>query len=58
MALLEQPVRVPALGHRAEELDPLNARAAAEHYEAFAIRHVNFFIAKPVPGRSFTDPWN
>ncbi|MEU1940869.1 carboxymuconolactone decarboxylase family protein [Streptomyces coeruleorubidus] len=42
---------------------------AAEHYEAkalatlmFAIGQVNFFIpvaliAKPVPGRSFTDPW-
>ena len=49
--------------------DELYAQAAA-HYEAkalatlmFAIGQVNFFIAvaliaKPVPGRSFTDAWN
>ncbi|MFJ2092056.1 hypothetical protein ACIOEW_22710 [Streptomyces sp. NPDC087901] len=48
--------------------DELYARAA-EHYEPkalatlmFAIGQVGFFapaalIAKPVPGRSFSDPW-
>ncbi|MGW2859628.1 carboxymuconolactone decarboxylase family protein [Streptomyces sp. NPDC001205] len=67
LALVEAVLQ-PA-GHGERVPDELYARAA-EHYEPkalatlmFAIGQVNFFIAvaliaKPVPGRSFTDPWN
>ncbi|WP_246257253.1 carboxymuconolactone decarboxylase family protein [Amycolatopsis anabasis] len=66
LALLEAVLQQPAHGERVS--DELYAQAA-EHYEPkalatlmFAIGQVNFFtpialIAKPVPGRSFTDPW-
>ncbi|MFD7339412.1 carboxymuconolactone decarboxylase family protein [Streptomyces violascens] len=67
LALVEAALRPAAHGERVP--DELYAQAA-EHYEPkalatlmFAIGQVNFFIAvaliaKPVPGRSFTDPWN
>ncbi|WP_206308819.1 carboxymuconolactone decarboxylase family protein [Streptomyces sp. A1136] len=67
LALVEAVLQPSAHGERVS--DELYARAA-EHYDAkalatlmFAIGQVNFFIAvaliaKPVPGRSFTDPWN
>lgn len=67
LALVEAVLRPSADGERVS--DELFAQAA-EHYEdkalatlMFAIGQVNFFvpialIAKPVPGRSFTDPWN
>ncbi len=67
LALVEAVLQPSAHGERVS--DELYAQAAA-HYEAkalatlmFAIGQVNFFIAvaliaKPVPGRSFTDPWN
>ncbi|MFG3114190.1 carboxymuconolactone decarboxylase family protein [Streptomyces sp. NPDC048197] len=67
LALVEAVLQPSAHGERVS--DELYAQAA-EHYEAkalatlmFAIGQVNFFIAvaliaKPVPGRSFTDPWN
>ncbi|MFI6054877.1 carboxymuconolactone decarboxylase family protein [Streptomyces violascens] len=67
LALVEAVLQPAAHGERVP--DDLYARAA-EHYEPkalatlmFAIGQVNFFIAvaliaKPVPGRSFTDPWN
>ncbi|MFG3280774.1 carboxymuconolactone decarboxylase family protein [Streptomyces sp. NPDC048111] len=67
LALAEATLRPAAHGERVtDELYAL----AAEHYEPkalatlmFAIGQVNFFtavalIAKPVPGRAFTDPWN
>ncbi|MFE0105879.1 carboxymuconolactone decarboxylase family protein [Streptomyces sp. NPDC059009] len=67
LALVEAVLQPTADGERvSDELYAL----AAEHYEPkalatlmFAIGQVNFFtpvalIAKPVPGRSFTDPWN
>ncbi|TDC25956.1 carboxymuconolactone decarboxylase family protein [Streptomyces sp. 8K308] len=67
LALVEAVLWPPAGGERvSDELYAL----AAEHYEPkalatlmFAIGQVNFFvavalIAKPVPGRSFTDPWS
>ncbi|KOU34970.1 carboxymuconolactone decarboxylase family protein [Streptomyces sp. WM6378] len=67
LALVEAVLQPAAHGERVS--DELYAHAA-EHYEPkalatlmFAIGQVNFFIAvaliaKPVPGRSFTDPWN
>ncbi|MEV0122194.1 carboxymuconolactone decarboxylase family protein [Streptomyces sp. NPDC050703] len=67
LALVEAVLQAPSHGERVS--DELYAQAA-EHYDAkalttlmFAIGQVNFFIAvaliaKPVPGRSFTDPWN
>lgn len=66
LALTEAVLQPSAEGERVS--DELYAEAAA-HYEPkalatlmFAIGQVNFFIpvaliAKPVPGRSFTDPW-
>ncbi|WP_206309447.1 carboxymuconolactone decarboxylase family protein [Streptomyces sp. A0642] len=66
LALVEAVLQPSAGGERVS--DELFARAAG-HYEdkalatlMFAIGQVNFFIAvaliaKPVPGRSFTDPW-
>lgn len=66
LALVEAVLQPSAEGERVS--NELYAQAA-EHYEAkalatlmFAISQVNFFIpvaliAKPVPGRSFTDPW-
>ena len=66
LALVEAVLQPSAGGERVS--DELYAQAAA-HFEAkalatlmFAIGQVNFFIpvaliAKPVPGRSFTDPW-
>lgn len=66
LALVEAVLQPSADGERVS--DELYAQAAA-HFEAkalatlmFAIGQVNFFIpvaliAKPVPGRSFTDPW-
>ncbi|MGA4844539.1 carboxymuconolactone decarboxylase family protein [Streptomyces sp. G45] len=66
LALVEAVLQPSAEGERVpDELYAL----AAEQYEPkalatlmFAIGQVNFFIpvaliAKPVPGRSFTDPW-
>ncbi|WP_369214905.1 carboxymuconolactone decarboxylase family protein [Streptomyces flavofungini] len=67
LALVEAVLTPATEGERVS--DDLYARAA-EHYGPkalatlmFAIGQVNFFvavalIAKPVPGRSFTDPWN
>ncbi|WP_371749682.1 carboxymuconolactone decarboxylase family protein [Streptomyces sp. NBC_01283] len=67
LALVEAVLTPSADGERVS--DELYAQAA-EVYEPqalatlmFAIGQVNFFIAvaliaKPVPGRSFTDPWN
>ncbi|APY89995.1 carboxymuconolactone decarboxylase family protein [Streptomyces alfalfae] len=67
LALVEAVLQAPSEGERVS--DELYAQAA-EHYDAkalatlmFAIGQVNFFIAvaliaKPVPGRSFKDPWN
>ncbi|MBH5337617.1 carboxymuconolactone decarboxylase family protein [Streptomyces pactum] len=67
LALVEAVLQPSAHGERVP--DELYAEVAG-HYEAkalatlmFAIGQVNFFIpvaltAKPVPGRSFTDPWN
>ncbi|MBB5934962.1 carboxymuconolactone decarboxylase family protein [Streptomyces zagrosensis] len=66
LALVEAVLQPSADGERVS--DDLYAQAA-EHYEAkalatvmLAIGQVNCFIplaliAKPVPGRSFTDPW-
>ncbi|MGO4749039.1 carboxymuconolactone decarboxylase family protein [Streptomyces sp. 2MCAF27] len=66
LALVEAVLQPSADGERVS--DDLYAQAA-EHYDSkalatlmFAIGQVNFFIsialiAKPVPGRSFTDPW-
>lgn len=66
LALAEAVFRPSAAGERVS--DELYAQAAG-HYEPkalatlmFAIGQVGFFIpvaliAKPVPGRSFTDPW-
>ncbi|MEU1021539.1 carboxymuconolactone decarboxylase family protein [Streptomyces sp. NPDC005904] len=66
LALVEAVLQPATHGERVP--DELYAHAA-EHYEPkalatlmFAIGQVNFFaavalIAKPVPGRSFTDPW-
>jgi len=66
LALVEAVLQPSADGERVS--DELFAQAA-EHYEdkalatlMFAIGQVNFFIAvaliaKPVPGRSFSDPW-
>ncbi|MEU1328425.1 carboxymuconolactone decarboxylase family protein [Streptomyces sp. NPDC005865] len=66
LALVEAVHQPSAGGERVS--DELYARAA-EHYDAkalatlmFAIGQVNFFIAvaliaKPVPGRSFSEPW-
>ncbi|MEU4794949.1 carboxymuconolactone decarboxylase family protein [Streptomyces sp. NPDC023327] len=66
LALVEAVLQPATHGERVP--DELYAQAA-EHYEPkalatlmFAIGQVNFFaavalIAKPVPGRSFTDPW-
>ncbi|WP_406389585.1 carboxymuconolactone decarboxylase family protein [Streptomyces sp. NBC_00887] len=66
LALVEAVLQPSAGGERVS--DELYAQAAA-HYESkafatlmFVIGQVNFFIpvaliAKPVPGRSFTDPW-
>ncbi|MEU7473233.1 carboxymuconolactone decarboxylase family protein [Streptomyces sp. NPDC044984] len=66
LALVEAVLRPSADGERVS--DALYARVA-EHYEpkalatlVFAIGQVSFFtavalVAKPVPGRSFTDPW-
>ncbi|GAP45467.1 uncharacterized protein SAZU_0197 [Streptomyces azureus] len=66
LALVETALQPSAGGERVS--DELYAQAA-EHYEPkalatlmFAISQVSFFnsvalIAKPVPGRSFTDPW-
>ncbi|MEU1017403.1 carboxymuconolactone decarboxylase family protein [Streptomyces sp. NPDC005900] len=66
LALVEAVLQPATQGERVP--DELYAQAA-EHYEPkalatlmFAIGQVNFFaavalIAKPVPGRSFTDPW-
>ncbi|WP_030664954.1 carboxymuconolactone decarboxylase family protein [Streptomyces rimosus] len=67
LALVEAVAQPSAGGERVS--DELYAQVA-EYYDAkalatlmFAIGQVNFFsavalIAKPVPGRSFTDPWN
>ncbi len=67
LALVEAVLQPSAHGERVS--DELYAEVA-EHYDAkalatlmIAIGQVNFFvpialIAKPVPGRSFTDPWN
>lgn len=67
LALVEAVLQPSAHGERVS--DELFAQVA-EYYESkalatlmFAIGQVNFFIpvaliAKPVPGRSFTDPWN
>ncbi|MGW8779394.1 carboxymuconolactone decarboxylase family protein [Streptomyces sp. NPDC055796] len=67
LALVEAVLQPSAGGERVP--DELYAEAS-EHYDAkalatltIAIGQVNFFvpialIAKPVPGRSFTDPWN
>ncbi|WP_030341794.1 carboxymuconolactone decarboxylase family protein [Streptomyces sp. NRRL S-1022] len=67
LALVEAVLQPSAGGERVS--DELYARAAG-HYEGkalatlmFAIGQVGFFVpvalvAKPVPGRSFTDPWN
>ncbi|MGW6057371.1 carboxymuconolactone decarboxylase family protein [Streptomyces sp. NPDC055189] len=67
LALTEAVLQPSTHGERVS--DELYARAA-EHYEPtalstlmFAIGQVSFFIAvaliaKPVPGRSFSDPWN
>ncbi|MGW5868494.1 carboxymuconolactone decarboxylase family protein [Streptomyces sp. NPDC055239] len=69
LALVEAVLQPSAHGNGERVSDELYAQAA-EHYEPkalatlmFAIGQVNFFIAvaliaKPVPGRSFTDPWN
>ncbi|MFF1906510.1 carboxymuconolactone decarboxylase family protein [Kitasatospora sp. NPDC058218] len=66
LALVEAVLQPSAHGERVS--DELYARVS-EHYDAralatlmFAIGQVNFFIAvalvaKPVPGRSFSDPW-
>ncbi|MFE6050560.1 carboxymuconolactone decarboxylase family protein [Kitasatospora sp. NPDC056446] len=66
LALVEAVLRPSAHGERVS--DELYAQAA-EHYDdralmtlTIAIGQVSFFIpialiAKPVPGRSFTDPW-
>ncbi len=66
LALVEAVLQPATQGERVP--DELYEQAAA-HYEPkalatlmFAIGQVNFFaavalIAKPVPGRSFTDPW-
>ncbi|MEU1510425.1 carboxymuconolactone decarboxylase family protein [Kitasatospora sp. NPDC005748] len=66
LALVEAVLQPSVHGERVS--DELYGRAT-EHYDAralatlmFAIGQVNFFIAvaliaKPVPGRSFTDPW-
>ncbi|MEU8954841.1 carboxymuconolactone decarboxylase family protein [Streptomyces sp. NPDC048518] len=66
LALVEAVHQPSTGGERVS--DELYARAA-EHYDAkalatlmFAIGQVNFFIAvaliaKPVPGRSFSEPW-
>ncbi|MFF3274440.1 carboxymuconolactone decarboxylase family protein [Streptomyces chrestomyceticus] len=66
LALVEAVLQPRAGGERVS--DALYAQVA-EYYDAkalatlmFAIGQVNFFsavalIAKPVPGRSFTDPW-
>ncbi|GAA3128149.1 carboxymuconolactone decarboxylase family protein [Streptomyces echinatus] len=66
LALTEAVLQPSAAGERVP--DELYAQAAG-HYTGkalatlmFAIGQVNFFvpialIAKPVPGRSFTDPW-
>lgn len=66
LALVEAVLQPAAHGKRVS--DELYAEVA-EHYDAkalatlmFAIGQVNFFIAvalvaKPVPGRSFSDPW-
>ncbi|MFI5671700.1 carboxymuconolactone decarboxylase family protein [Streptomyces sp. NPDC051704] len=67
LALVEAVLRPSTGGERVS--DELYAEVS-EHYDAkalatltIAIGQVNFFvpialIAKPVPGRSFTDPWN
>ncbi|MEU2564894.1 carboxymuconolactone decarboxylase family protein [Streptomyces longispororuber] len=67
LALVEAVLQPSTHGERVS--DELYAQAA-EHYPPtalatlmFAIGQVGFFtpvalIAKPVPGRSFTDPWN
>lgn len=67
LALVEAVLQPSAEGERVS--DELYAEVA-EHYDpkalatlTIAIGQVNFFIsialiAKPVPGRSFTDPWN
>ncbi|WP_327171601.1 carboxymuconolactone decarboxylase family protein [Streptomyces sp. NBC_01336] len=67
LALVEAVLQPSADGERVS--DELYAQAAG-HYEPkalatlmFAIGQVGFFspvalIAKPVPGRSFSDPWN
>ncbi|MFE3579697.1 carboxymuconolactone decarboxylase family protein [Streptomyces vinaceus] len=67
LALVEAVLRPSAGGERVS--DELYAEVAG-HYDAkalatlmIAIGQVNFFvpialIAKPLPGRSFTDPWN
>ncbi|MEU6589083.1 carboxymuconolactone decarboxylase family protein [Streptomyces sp. NPDC046881] len=67
LALVEAVLQPSAGGERVS--DELYARAA-EHYPGkalatlmLAIGQVNFFvpvalIAKPVPGRSFSEPWN
>ncbi|WP_333739203.1 carboxymuconolactone decarboxylase family protein [Streptomyces sp. IBSBF 2806] len=67
LALVEAVLQPSAHGERVS--DELYAQVA-EHYDAkalatlmFAIGQVNFFIAvalvaKPVPGRAFTEPWN
>ncbi|KPC66329.1 carboxymuconolactone decarboxylase family protein [Streptomyces chattanoogensis] len=67
LALVEAVLQPSAHGERVS--DELYAEAA-EHYDPkalatlmLAIGQVNFFIAvaliaKPVPGRAFTDPWN
>ncbi|MGV9270632.1 carboxymuconolactone decarboxylase family protein [Kitasatospora sp. NPDC003701] len=66
LALVEAVLQPSAHGERVS--DELYARVS-EHFDAralttlmFAIGQVNFFIAvalvaKPVPGRSFSDPW-
>ncbi|MGW2378140.1 MULTISPECIES: carboxymuconolactone decarboxylase family protein [Kitasatospora] len=66
LALVEAVLQPSSQGERVP--DELYAQAA-EHYDEkalatlmIAIGQVNFFvaialIAKPVPGRSFTDPW-
>ncbi len=66
LALVEAVLQPSADGERVS--DELYAQVAG-HYEGkalatlmFAIGQVNFFVpvalvAKPVPGRSFTDPW-
>ncbi|MFF4852939.1 carboxymuconolactone decarboxylase family protein [Streptomyces sp. NPDC001194] len=67
LALVEAVLQPSRSGERVS--DELYAEVS-EHYDAkalatltIAIGQVNFFvpialIAKPVPGRSFTDPWN